>query len=219
MNTQGDKEDSANKKISSCFYRKMIIAKKKRFYMKKILFALLLAVMPFFVSAQEQKNSFDYYYSENCSHCQRVGKYFEENGIYEKFSVNKFSIDKSENIIKLKNILTESKYAGSFGVPVMLVGGKVVVGDEDIIKYFEPEKEPIRENKNYEERLFSLWTLVAAALVDAINPCAFAVLVLLLATVISAKGKNQAFWSGILFSLSIFVSYFLIFSCFSKFCQ
>jgi cytochrome c biogenesis protein CcdA len=56
----------------------------------------------------------------------------------------------------------------------------------------------------------SLTVLIWAALVDAINPCAFAVLILLMATVISAKGRKGALYSGLLFSLAIFVSYFMM---------
>jgi len=56
----------------------------------------------------------------------------------------------------------------------------------------------------------SLPVLFWAALVDAINPCAFAVLILLVATVISAKGKKEGLLSGLLFSLSVFISYFLM---------
>ena len=45
---------------------------------------------------------------------------------------------------------------------------------------------------------------------DASNPCAIAVLVLLLATVINAKGKKYALFSGFMFSLAIFSSYFFM---------
>lgn len=51
---------------------------------------------------------------------------------------------------------------------------------------------------------------VGAALFDAINPCALAVLILLLATVISAKGRKKALLSGLLFSLAVFLSYFMM---------
>jgi len=51
---------------------------------------------------------------------------------------------------------------------------------------------------------------VGAALVDAINPCAFAVLLLLMTTVLASNKKKKALFSGIAFSLSIFISYFLM---------
>ncbi|MCK9379414.1 MAG: sulfite exporter TauE/SafE family protein, partial [Candidatus Moranbacteria bacterium] len=39
---------------------------------------------------------------------------------------------------------------------------------------------------------------------------AFAVLIILVATVIGAQGRKKALWSGLLFSLAVFVSYFLM---------
>lgn len=55
-----------------------------------------------------------------------------------------------------------------------------------------------------------LFLLISAAFVDAMNPCALAVLILLLATVMASKGKNSALLAGLLFSLAIFISYFLM---------
>lgn len=52
--------------------------------------------------------------------------------------------------------------------------------------------------------------VIGAAIVDAINPCAFAVLILLM-TVILARGKRKkALFAGFAFSASIYISYFLM---------
>ena len=53
----------------------------------------------------------------------------------------------------------------------------------------------------------SIALVVGAALVDAVNPCAFAVLIILLTTILSGGNKKRALWSGLLFSLAIFISY------------
>lgn len=50
--------------------------------------------------------------------------------------------------------------------------------------------------------------LIGAALVDSINPCEFAVLVILLSTIIAGSGKRRALYSGLAFSAAIFLSYF-----------
>jgi cytochrome c biogenesis protein CcdA/glutaredoxin len=178
----------------------------KKIYL--ILFALVF--LPSLVFAQTEKKSFDYYYAEWCSHCQKVNKFFTENGIYEKYDVHKFNFDEDQNKIGLKNLFQEKGYGDQIGIPAVVVDGKLIAGDKSIIDYFQPEiKKEIpaaEENKS----VFPILTLVGAALVDAINPCAFAVLILLLATVIAAKGKNQAFFSGLFFSLAVFISYFLM---------
>lgn len=56
----------------------------------------------------------------------------------------------------------------------------------------------------------SLWAVIGAALADSINPCEFAVLVILLTTILAANGKLKALLAGLAFSLSIYISYFLM---------
>jgi len=49
--------------------------------------------------------------------------------------------------------------------------------------------------------------LIGAALVDAINPCEFAVLIILLTTILAQGVKRRALWAGLMFSLAVFLSY------------
>lgn len=56
-----------------------------------------------------------------------------------------------------------------------------------------------------------LGVMVPMALADSINPCAFAVMLLLLSTIfIKSKSKKKMVLAGLLFSLAIFISYFLM---------
>lgn len=52
--------------------------------------------------------------------------------------------------------------------------------------------------------------VIGAAIVDAINPCAFAVLIILITTILASGNRRRALFSGLAFSLSIFISYFLM---------
>lgn len=53
--------------------------------------------------------------------------------------------------------------------------------------------------------------LLSGALSDSINPCAFAVMLLLLATILSkSKSKKKTIYAGLLFCLAIFLSYSLM---------
>jgi cytochrome c biogenesis protein CcdA len=52
--------------------------------------------------------------------------------------------------------------------------------------------------------------VVLAAAVDAINPCAFAVLILLMTAVLGAGDRKRALRAGLAFSLSVFISYYLM---------
>jgi len=56
----------------------------------------------------------------------------------------------------------------------------------------------------------TLLVVLAAAAVDALNPCAFAVLVVLLSGVIASGGRKKALKAGLAFIIAVFVMYLLI---------
>lgn len=196
--------------------------------MRKIFF---ICVSLFFLvtgaNAQEKKTAV-YFYADWCPHCKKVDAFFKEKGIYEKYDIQKLNYDEKENQVILGEIFKAKGYKSS-GIPTIVVGERVLSGDQPIIANFEKEIEKSEvkatdfinsiksgalnnENNNKEKEAspVALPILINAALVDAINPCAFAVLIILLATVINAKGKRQALLSGLLFTLAVFVSYLLM---------
>lgn len=198
--------------------------------MKKIILLLVLAVLPFAVSAQTLQKKAIYFYTETCPHCVRVSDYFQNNGIYDKYDIKKVEASDSQNFELLNQyfdaygVKTESR-----GYPVIFFDTKMIIGDQPIIKNFAseiegedasvfPDPELIKKSLNekgievvaQEPASVTIPVLLGAAFVDAINPCAFAVLILLVATIISAQGRKRALLSGLLFSLSVFISYFLM---------
>ncbi|HMN19031.1 MAG TPA: cytochrome c biogenesis protein CcdA [Candidatus Moranbacteria bacterium] len=206
--------------------------------MKKLLFILVvLLAVPVTVFAQEDRRQAIYFYADWCSHCQKVNAYFQKEGFYEKYDIRKLNFDEPANKILLQKVYTATGGDGG-GIPAILVDNTLLVGDEPIIKNFqrlvdesegsavefldkvakgegvevvafaEPlEKVPSTE-ANKEAKGVSFPLLLGAALSDAINPCAFAVLILLVGTVLKGQGKRRALWAGLAFSLAIFVSYF-----------
>lgn len=54
----------------------------------------------------------------------------------------------------------------------------------------------------------TIWGVLSAAAVDAINPCAFAVLIILMTTILAARKK--AIYAGLAFTTSIYISYLLM---------
>ncbi|MFA6973402.1 MAG: cytochrome c biogenesis protein [Parcubacteria group bacterium] len=201
--------------------------------MKKAILFLMILIMPLAVAAQTPQKKALYFYSETCVHCVKVNEYFQSNGIYDKYEIKKVVVDSPENFSQL------NKFFDAFGVesekrgyPVIFFDTKMLIGDQSIIDNFvrdieaveaanfpDPEslKSALEQQKKAgatvpagESANISLPILVGAALVDAINPCAFAVLILLVATVLSSSGKRRALMAGLLFSLSVFISYFLM---------
>ncbi|EKE10781.1 MAG: cytochrome c biogenesis protein transmembrane region [uncultured bacterium] len=202
--------------------------------MKKyiIIFILLITPLIFFFNAKAEeaplKKKAVYFYSETCVHCERVDRYFKEEDIYNIYDIEKIEASGPYNASYLNKFFDAfSVPADKRGFPVIFFQDKMILGDEPIINNFlieiekvdaleSPTPEKVSEMLNVKNNNLgssadvSLVVLVWAALVDAINPCAFAVLILLMATVISAKGRKGALYSGLLFSLAIFVSYFMM---------
>jgi cytochrome c biogenesis protein CcdA/thiol-disulfide isomerase/thioredoxin len=67
-----------------------------------------------------------------------------------------------------------------------------------------------QESDNDFSGAITIPAVTGAAVVDAINPCAFAVLIILITTILASGKKRRALLSGLAFSLSIFISYFLM---------
>jgi len=61
------------------------------------------------------------------------------------------------------------------------------------------------------ERLgaLSILTVIGAALVDSINPCAIAVLLILMGALLASGDKKRALKAGLAFTVSIYIAYFL----------
>jgi glutaredoxin len=64
--------------------------------------------------------------------------------------------------------------------------------------------------KKMSARKLTVPAVLIAAIVDAINPCAFAVLVILLTAILSADSNKRALFAGLAFTLSMYISYLLM---------
>lgn len=197
---------------------------------KKIVFiSLIFIALPLISFGQEKKKAI-YFYTETCPHCVRVSEYFQNNGIYGKYEIKKVEASGLENYAEL------NQYFDAFGIasekrgyPVIFFGTQMFIGDQPIIDNFVgeieksdatffPDPELIKKSLGEKEAevvveepaSVTIPVLLGAALVDAINPCAFAVLILLVATIIGAQGRKRALVAGLLFSFSVFISYFLM---------
>ena len=202
--------------------------------MKKIfLIAAIFFLLPAFVFGQEtNKKKVIYFYAETCTHCKLVNDYFQSNNIYDKYDIQKIEASDSKNIEYLNKFFDAFNVpAEKRGYPVIFFADKMISGDQPIIDNFTIEIDradasqfptpksiasitnnniaPVDQRENSIGSM-KLALLISAALADAMNPCALAVLILLLSTVVAAKGRNSALLSGLSFSLAVFISYFLM---------
>ena len=177
-------------------------------------------------------DEYHYFYGEGCSYCAKTQRYFEANHIEDTYKIIKYEIrSHPENLQILEDKLaqinlpiTETK------IPLMFVEKEdkiqtSLIGPAEIINYFEKGERvweatnqtwtqpSLADNdKNSEQSPWKfIGILIPTALSDSINPCAFAVMLLLLSTILSkSKSRKRTIFSGVLFSLAIFLSYFLM---------
>jgi len=198
---------------------------------KTVLIILLFLSLPLSSFSQEKKRAL-YFFSETCVHCYKVDQYFTANNFYNDYEIKKLDTANAENLKTLNEFFDVFEVRSeNRGWPVVFFEDKMLVGDQPIISNFKTEikmasaaefptpesvKKSLQEKSNIiqpkkETKLsVPIPLLIGAAFVDASNPCALAVLILLLATVMAAKGKNRALMSGLAFSLAIFSSYLLM---------
>lgn len=88
--------------------------------------------------------------------------------------------------------------------------------DQGVVTEIDENKE-VGSNISDEELIekssstsITLAAVLAGSIVDAVNPCAFAVLIILMMTVMASGDSSRALKTGLAFSSSIFISYLLM---------
>ncbi|MFH1212259.1 MAG: cytochrome c biogenesis protein CcdA [Candidatus Woesearchaeota archaeon] len=190
--------------------------------------AILLSLS--FVNAEDLTCAY-FFYGDGCQHCAKVEPLINNLEIQSDFPVE---IRRFEIYNNRSNMLLLNQYFDAYeipnakrGIPAFLVGNKYLIGDSAIRDALEKTMEenkgaacPNLEAQNAQgisgskpptEKLDSLSMLavVGAALVDSINPCAIAVLLILMSALLAAGDKKKAIKAGFAFTVSIYIAYFL----------
>lgn len=146
-----------------------------------------------------------------------VAKYKDKAAITIKY----FNIAEKENF---KLLLTlEAEFGNRIRTPAVLIGNHLLIGSETIKKKLEPLIDeyivhppigapPMKAIDLLQKfRSFSLWAIVAAGLIDGINPCAFTVIIFFISflTLMGYK-KTEVGLIGGAFIASVFATYLAI---------
>ena len=168
----------------------------------------------------EKKVDVHVFHGQGCGHCAKLIRFLEEQ--QEKTSNIKLHL--YETYFDDNNREMFERFATAYnttipGVPVTFIGEEVTIGANSD-KIFQEIKtcsiigceDPLKKinGGNAFVHKITIPAVLGAAAVDAINPCAFAVLIILLSTILVNKNRKKALLSGIAFSIAIFISYFLM---------
>ena len=187
-----------------------------------ILFILLFSLFNITLVEANDSTCIYFFYGEGCQHCAKIEPIIEnlieqsDNLIeFHKFEIynNRSNMKLLSDYFNFYNIQNSKR-----GVPIVLIGKEYLIGnleiEEDLKNLIEKNKNlpcPNLEKENSENNLSSLsiLTIIGAALVDSINPCAIAVLLILMSALLVTNNKNKAVKAGLAFTLSIYIAYFL----------
>lgn len=191
-----------------------------------IIFVFLLLTLLFYptINVLASKNvTLYYYWGDGCPHCAKVAQLINSlNKKYPNLKVIKKEIWNNQNNAKefahtLENLNVPNNQRG---VPFVKIENDYLIGDQPIINnldsliekylYKTPQQKNNADVVNVSNRKFSFLAITGAALADSINPCAIAVLIILLSFLMLLNEKKRALKSGISFIAGVYITYFIL---------
>ena len=189
---------------------------KKLIILSFILFTLITMD---FVQSQD-KTCVYLFYGLGCPHCANVEKYLEEMSLKYPIEIKKFNVAENQEIFK-DFLQTFNVPQSDWGkVPTVFIDDYYCIGDTPCINSLEDRIKtcvdkggcPCPTIERKDERNLTITGLAGLAAVDAVNPCALAVLTILLTSILLKypKQKSKALSAGLSFTSSIFICYFAL---------
>jgi cytochrome c biogenesis protein CcdA len=192
-----------------------------------VILALFLATVSFVPAATaETEIPLYYFYGADCPHCQEFTPVIDELAQeYPKLDVHKREITYNETNSDLFNAFIQAYDPPAVDIPAVFIGNSVVIGLELSKERLEEEIEfclqtecpdPLllvqgQNGAKPADRQSSLFLLlISTALIEGINPCGFAVLLVLLASLLMVKSKRSVLIVGLTFIASVFATHLLV---------
>jgi len=195
---------------------------------KRVIFSLFFAaasLLAVFIPAAQASSATGssniLYYSLTCPHCAKVEAFFDENGVWSKYSIIKKEV--SQNPANAKELYDAFAFRNvppdQMGVPYLIFEGQAFSGDVDIINFFKAKLgistdsnpgqsvvTPISTPSDGKAHL-TIPTVVVAALADSINPCAFSVMVFLLLSLLAIGARKRMLKVGMVYIVTVYIVY------------
>jgi cytochrome c biogenesis protein CcdA/glutaredoxin len=186
-----------------------------------IAFAFCYSAIPLFGQTGKQVDII-FFYGSGCPHCAKMREFLQATQEKQpQLKVREYEVYSSSENARLLERMADAYRTQVKGVPTTFLGGNVIFGfademrpqiEQQISQCIEQHcPSPLdRLSQSARTQPLTLPAVLLGAAVDAINPCEFAVLIILITSVLSASGRKRALWAGLAFSASIFVSYYMM---------
>ncbi|MBW6462502.1 MAG: cytochrome c biogenesis CcdA family protein [DPANN group archaeon] len=167
-----------------------------------------------------------YFYSTGCSHCANVKPLIDKLGNKEQYPDIEIHIHEIHNEAdyELFDTACSQFNIDTKGVPLVIIGDTYYQGDTEILEKLENR---ILENRTEDkhckllceqintvtigkEKLKLTWPLIlTSGLIDGINPCAFAVLIFLVAALLAVGNRKKMLKIGMVYIITVYITYFI----------
>ena len=154
-----------------------------------------------------------YYYTPGCKSCNRFLKNAE-------LPISRKDITDAEYYEELQELLV-SRNLSLKEIPVLVAGTNVFQGEAEVISGYNAilagEQHTAGDGSDSAEGTaggginLSLPAVIAAGLLDGVNPCAFTTLIFLLSALsVAGRSRRETLIIGLFFTITVFVTYYLI---------
>ncbi len=166
-----------------------------------------------------------FFHGEGCPHCAKVEPFIANLSTDPNIEIYSFEVYRnSTNAEFLQKMFDQYSVPNDErGVPIVFIGDKYLVGDEEILNSLEDEISthsslpcPTLTNASSNsvsisaKETISFIAITTAALLDSINPCAIAVLLVLLSSLhLSSRDRKRSTLAGMFFIAGVYIMYFL----------
>ena len=167
-----------------------------------------------------------YFYGDGCVHCANVKPYLVElSNKYPNLDLIQLEVYHNATNQNLFSRFQQMYGIKAAGVPTLVIGNRVLVGEtqirdnaELIILQLLQNPEPVTPATTptisdggcpASVTSFTLPLVITCALIDSVNPCAFTVLVFLLLSIITLESRHRMLAVGFAYIAAVFIFYLL----------
>lgn len=170
-----------------------------------------------------------YFYGDGCTHCANIKPHLIALAAkYPNFELKQLEVYHNTTNQEILSQVQRSYNITTLGVPTLFIGNRVLVGENEIRDNTEPiiieRSQTTGPGTNVTPLLTSvsgnggcpvtspaltLPVVVACAIIDSVNPCAFAVLVFLLLSIITLESRQRVLAVGGAYIAAVFLFYLL----------
>jgi cytochrome c biogenesis protein CcdA/thiol-disulfide isomerase/thioredoxin len=169
-----------------------------------------------------------YFYGDGCTHCANIKPHLTALAAkYPNLDLKQLEVYRNTTNQEILSQVQRTYNLTTLGVPILVIGNRALVGEIEIRDNTEPiiieQSKTAGPGANSTPLLtpvsgnggqatspeFTLPVVVAGALIDSVNPCAFAVLVFLLLSIITLESRRRVLAVGGAYIAAVFLFYLL----------